>query len=282
MENTRRETDSLGEVVKVASEAYYGGQTMRAVRSFSISGIPANHLSYLIHALAVVRKTAVLTDARLGDISANKATAAACADIAADDLISELPIEFYKVAPERRVAPCARVVRSIARPMHSDETMEDGGTWRLGRLIWGSVDEITTRPQRPPDLDIMFTGYESGCNFESETRVGHGILFLTLVNSPQRPGIVAPHAGDGAAVPTKSTAQTAKWLALAVRSQEAAPSAPGGKSPCLGHLPTLSDLTRVSRANSRYLRAPQERPRTCSPSAFLELIWSKVTPPWAR
>lgn len=94
---TRREIDSLGEV-EVPSEAYFGSQTMRAVNNFLISGIPISHLSELIHALAIVKKAAVLANARLGDIPAAKARAiaAACDDIIAGKLTAEFPIDVFQ------------------------------------------------------------------------------------------------------------------------------------------------------------------------------------------
>lgn len=97
MGNTRREVDSLGEM-DVPSDAYYGAQTARAIRNFSISGIPINHLPQLIHALAIVKKAAVLANARLGDIAASKAAAiaAACDDIVAGDLMADFPIDVFQ------------------------------------------------------------------------------------------------------------------------------------------------------------------------------------------
>lgn len=97
MDTIRREIDSLGEV-EVPSEAYYGGQTVRAIRNFSISGIPISLLSQLVRALAIVKKAAVLTNAGLGDISSNKASAIAAAhdDIVDGALISEFPIDVFQ------------------------------------------------------------------------------------------------------------------------------------------------------------------------------------------
>ncbi|MGY4372721.1 aspartate ammonia-lyase [Bradyrhizobium sp. i1.3.1] len=97
MRKTRREIDSLGEV-EVPSEAYYGAQTVRAITNFSISGIPISHLAQLIHALAIVKKAAVLANARLGDISVSKAAAiaAACDDIVAGKLTGEFPVYVFQ------------------------------------------------------------------------------------------------------------------------------------------------------------------------------------------
>lgn len=97
MSTVRKEGDSLGEV-DVPGEAYYGAQTARAIRNFSISGIPISHLSHLIHALAMVKKAAVLANVRLGDISNSKgaAIAAACDDIIAGNLMAEFPVDVFQ------------------------------------------------------------------------------------------------------------------------------------------------------------------------------------------
>jgi aspartate ammonia-lyase len=97
MGETRREVDSLG-AVEVPRAAYYGAQTVRAINNFSISGIAISHLSQLIHALAIVKKAAVLANARLGDIPADKANAiaAACDDILAGHLDAEFPVDVFQ------------------------------------------------------------------------------------------------------------------------------------------------------------------------------------------
>ncbi|MDE5458831.1 aspartate ammonia-lyase [Bradyrhizobium sp. CSA112] len=97
MSKTRREVDSLGEV-EVPSEAYYGAQTVRAIKHFPISGIRISHLFQLIHALAIVKKAAVLANSKLGDIAASKAVAiaAACDDILAGELSTEFPIDVFQ------------------------------------------------------------------------------------------------------------------------------------------------------------------------------------------
>lgn len=97
MRKTRREVDSLGDV-EVPSEAYYGAQTARAISNFAISCIPIGHLSQLTEALAIVKKASVQANAKLGDISADKASAiaAACNDIIAGKLITEFPIDVFQ------------------------------------------------------------------------------------------------------------------------------------------------------------------------------------------
>ncbi|MFK4380847.1 aspartate ammonia-lyase [Bradyrhizobium sp. USDA 223] len=97
MNDKRQEADSLGKL-EVPLRAYYGAQTMRAIDNFPISGIPVGHLSQLIYALAIVKKAAVLANARLGDISEPKASAiaTACDDVVSGTLVAEFPIDVFQ------------------------------------------------------------------------------------------------------------------------------------------------------------------------------------------
>jgi fumarate hydratase class II len=70
VEKTRTETDSLGPV-EVPIEAYYGAQTARSLLNFDIGSekMPLG----VVHALALVKKAAARTNARLGVLSSQKA-----------------------------------------------------------------------------------------------------------------------------------------------------------------------------------------------------------------
>ena len=72
MPKTRREKDSLG-FVEVPSRAYYGAQTVRAVRNYPISGIRAHLL--LIRAIGMVKRAAAETNKKLGLVDAHRADA---------------------------------------------------------------------------------------------------------------------------------------------------------------------------------------------------------------
>ncbi len=63
MANYREENDSMG-VVRVPETAYFGAQTQRAVENFPISGLKLPH--EFIHALAMIKRAAAKTNARLG------------------------------------------------------------------------------------------------------------------------------------------------------------------------------------------------------------------------
>ncbi|MFO1377962.1 MAG: class II fumarate hydratase [Steroidobacteraceae bacterium] len=67
----RSEHDSLGEV-RVPAEAWWGAQTERSRHNFRI-GPPASMPREIIHALAVVKKAAALTNVELGRLDAAKA-----------------------------------------------------------------------------------------------------------------------------------------------------------------------------------------------------------------
>jgi len=65
MENFRRESDLLGELL-VPADAYYGVQTQRAIENFRISGQYLFSYPELIRGLAFVKKAAALTNYELG------------------------------------------------------------------------------------------------------------------------------------------------------------------------------------------------------------------------
>ncbi|WP_255454910.1 class II fumarate hydratase [Cryobacterium adonitolivorans] len=91
----RIEHDTMGEV-RVPADALYGAQTQRAVENFPISGSVLE--SAQIAALARIKKSAALANARLGVLDANIADAIAAA---ADEVITgrydaEFPIDVYQ------------------------------------------------------------------------------------------------------------------------------------------------------------------------------------------
>jgi len=91
----RIEHDTMGEV-RVPAAALYGAQTQRAVENFPISGSVLE--SAQIAALARIKKSAALANARLGVLDAGIADAIAAA---ADEVItgrydSEFPIDVYQ------------------------------------------------------------------------------------------------------------------------------------------------------------------------------------------
>ena len=91
----RIEHDTMGEV-RVPAAALYGAQTQRAVENFPISGSVLE--SAQIAALARIKKSAALANARLGVLDAGIADAIAAA---ADEVITgrhdaEFPIDVYQ------------------------------------------------------------------------------------------------------------------------------------------------------------------------------------------
>lgn len=76
------EHDLIGDQ-RVPSSAYYGIQTQRAMKNFSITGVPIAHFPELIRALALVKKAAALANFELDFLSQEKkdAIVAACDDI---------------------------------------------------------------------------------------------------------------------------------------------------------------------------------------------------------
>ncbi len=86
MTETRTEHDLLG-VREVPAEEYFGIQTLRALENFEITRIPIAHYPQFIAALAYVKKAAALTNAQLGLLDDEIATAIsqACDEILAGE-----------------------------------------------------------------------------------------------------------------------------------------------------------------------------------------------------
>ncbi|MEK9281087.1 lyase family protein [Bradyrhizobium sp. ISRA442] len=99
MGKTRREVDSLGEV-DVPNEAYYGAQTVRAIGTFTISGISIEHSRTLFTPWRYFKKAVVPANEILGDIAADEAGAigAACNAVIAGKLAAEFPINVFQGA----------------------------------------------------------------------------------------------------------------------------------------------------------------------------------------
>ncbi|MBU0811376.1 MAG: aspartate ammonia-lyase, partial [Gammaproteobacteria bacterium] len=78
----RLEKDLLGSL-DVPADAYYGIQTLRAVRNFHLSGVPLSHFPKLVVALAMVKQAAADANRELGHLSGAKHTAIsqACAHL---------------------------------------------------------------------------------------------------------------------------------------------------------------------------------------------------------
>jgi aspartate ammonia-lyase len=78
----RIESDSLGEL-PVPQRAYYGIHTARALRNFSISGIPLSNYPDFVEALAAVKQAAATANCELGLLDRRRADAivTACTEI---------------------------------------------------------------------------------------------------------------------------------------------------------------------------------------------------------
>ena len=93
----RVEHDLLGEEV-VPADAYYGIQTLRAIRNFNITGVPIHHFPELIKALAQVKWAAAKTNLELGLLpeAKTKAIQQACTEIMAGELHDQFPVDLIQ------------------------------------------------------------------------------------------------------------------------------------------------------------------------------------------
>ncbi|WP_370254811.1 class II fumarate hydratase [Cryobacterium sp. Sr8] len=122
----RIERDTMGEV-RVPRDALYGAQTQRAVENFPISGSVLE--SAQIAALARIKKSAALANARLGVLDGAIATAIADA---ADEVITgrydgQFPIDVYQTGSgtssnmNMNEVIATLATRSLGRPVHPND-----------------------------------------------------------------------------------------------------------------------------------------------------------------
>ncbi len=92
----RIEKDTLGEV-KVPAEKYWGAQTERSRNNFKI-GTPASMPIEIVHAFAVLKKAAALTNVELGVLEKEKADVIAkvCDEIASGKLDDQFPLVIWQ------------------------------------------------------------------------------------------------------------------------------------------------------------------------------------------
>jgi aspartate ammonia-lyase len=91
----RIERDPLGEV-RVPRDAYYGGQTQRAVENFPISGLTAH--AELVRATVLIKKAAAEANAALGRIDAGiaRAIVAAADEVLSGRLLDQFVVDVYQ------------------------------------------------------------------------------------------------------------------------------------------------------------------------------------------
>ncbi|MBF6610693.1 MAG: aspartate ammonia-lyase [Chryseobacterium sp.] len=97
MENFRRESDLLGELL-VPADAYYGVQTQRAIENFRISGQYLFSYPELITGLAFVKKAAALTNYELGLLDENLflRISETCDELISGKLHDQFPIDMIQ------------------------------------------------------------------------------------------------------------------------------------------------------------------------------------------
>ena len=122
----RIEHDTMGEV-RVPVAALYGAQTQRAVENFPISGSVLE--SAQIAALARIKKSAALANAKLGvlDVDIANAIAAAADEVTTGRYDSEFPIDVYQTGSgtssnmNMNEVLATLATRSLGRPVHPND-----------------------------------------------------------------------------------------------------------------------------------------------------------------
>jgi fumarate hydratase class II len=95
--NYRIEKDTMGPV-EVPADKYWGAQTQRSINNFKIGGVKHQMPIEIIHAFAILKKSAALTNAELGVLDQKKAQdiAAVCDEILAGDLDDQFPLVVWQ------------------------------------------------------------------------------------------------------------------------------------------------------------------------------------------
>ncbi len=122
----RIEHDTMGEV-RVPAQALYGAQTQRAVENFPISGSVLEPAQ--IAALARIKKSAALANARLGVLDADiaNAIAAAADEVATGRYDAEFPIDVYQTGSgtssnmNMNEVLATLASRTLGRPVHPND-----------------------------------------------------------------------------------------------------------------------------------------------------------------
>jgi len=93
----RIEKDTMGPV-EVPADKYWGAQTQRSVNNFKIGGVKHQMPIEIVHAFAILKKSAALTNADLGVMDREKADiiAKACDEILAGKLDDQFPLVVWQ------------------------------------------------------------------------------------------------------------------------------------------------------------------------------------------
>ncbi len=95
--NHRIEKDTMGPV-EVPADKYWGAQTQRSINNFKIGGARHQMPLEIIHAFAILKKAAALTNAELGVLSEDKAKAISevCDEILQGKLDDQFPLVVWQ------------------------------------------------------------------------------------------------------------------------------------------------------------------------------------------
>lgn len=94
--NYRTETDTMGEI-QVPADKYWGAQTQRSLQNFRI-GPPASMPIEIIHAFGYLKKSAAITNHKMGLLSTDKMTiiSKVCDEIISGKLDDQFPLVIWQ------------------------------------------------------------------------------------------------------------------------------------------------------------------------------------------
>ena len=93
----RTEKDTMGPI-EVPADKYWGAQTQRSLENFNIGGPTMQMPMEIIHAFAILKKAAALTNTNLGVLDKQKAEMIAdvCDEILNGQLDEEFPLKIWQ------------------------------------------------------------------------------------------------------------------------------------------------------------------------------------------
>ena len=134
---TRMETDTMGQIA-VSDSVYWGAQTQRSLENFRIGG--QKFPRFFIRAFGLIKKSAAIVNAELGEISKEKGKLIvnACEDVISGDLDEHFPLvvwqtgsgtqtnmNFNEVISNRAIFKAKGVVGSKS-PIHPNDDVNHG------------------------------------------------------------------------------------------------------------------------------------------------------------
>jgi fumarate hydratase class II len=134
----RIEKDTMGPV-EVPSSAYWGAQTQRSINNFKIGGVQNRMPVEIIHAFAILKKAAALTNTELGVLEASKSEiiAQVCDEVLTGQHDSQFPLVIWQTGS------------GTQSNMNANEVI----AYRAHVLLGGALDDVKKKIHPNDDVN---------------------------------------------------------------------------------------------------------------------------------